>query len=142
MISHNAAFFIAYYIIFRMPVQPELQAIFNRLNSKEICYLASIDQGEPRVRIMALIPYGGHYWAVTHQNREKYQQFLQNSHFEFCTTFHDQSPTGSIRCRGVVELITDLGLKKELVATISWFSSFFRSHDDPDFILYKFHMFV
>ncbi len=134
------AFFITLYIILHMPLQPELQEIFNRLNSKETCYLASIDQGEPRVRIMALIPYGEQYWAVTHHDRKKYQQFLQNSHFEFCTTYHDQSPTGSIRCRGVVEMITDLGVKKELAGAISWFPSFFRSYEDPDFVLYKLHI--
>jgi uncharacterized pyridoxamine 5'-phosphate oxidase family protein len=113
----------------------EKQEAINHLNSVNLAYVATIDNNEPRVRIMSITPHKSQYWCCTITGREKIEQIKQNNNFEF--SFQLAENQGSIRARGKVDIIEELELKKEISEVIPWFDGYWKSHDDPKFTLFR-----
>ena len=104
------------------------QEAINHLNSVNLAYVATIDNNEPRVRIMSIIPHNNQYWCCTITGRKKIDQIRQNNHFEFSSQLANNQ--GSIRASGKVDIIEELETKKEISGVISWFDDYWKSYDD------------
>ena len=88
------------------------EQILEFLNANPMCHLATCEGSQPRVRGMkmyradasGLIFHTGNYKALS-------QQLLANKQVEVC--FDSQGT--QVRVAGVVEIVEDMGLKREIV---------------------------
>ena len=88
--------------------------ILEFINNNPVFHLATLENGEPRVRGMLL--YRADEEGVlfhTGVMRDVYRQLLDNPVVELC--FSDQQRMIQVRVRGTAQLITDQALKKEIV---------------------------
>jgi pyridoxamine 5'-phosphate oxidase len=88
------------------------EEILQFLNANPSCHLATTDGNQPRIRGMLLYkadPTG----LIFHTGAFKalYNQITQNKHVELCFNSKDTQ----VRVAGIVEIINDLNLKKEIV---------------------------
>ena len=96
--------------------------------------------GQPYVRFMALANYKDQFYCVTLKTRNKNIQIRSNPKFAFVVLLEGKGTTGSIRCRGKTEIITDRSLKKEIAEVIPWFSHYWDSYDDPEYTAIRLHI--
>ncbi|MRR14372.1 pyridoxamine 5'-phosphate oxidase family protein, partial [archaeon] len=88
------------------------EEIIQFINANPACYLATIDDGRPRVRGMLM--YRADSEGIlfhTGGTKDLFRQILKDPHAEACFT----SPDGGIQVRvsGTVKVIEDMELKRE-----------------------------
>jgi pyridoxamine 5'-phosphate oxidase len=88
------------------------EQILQFLNANPICHLATMEDGQPRVRGMMMYradPAG----ILFHTGAFKslYEQITRNPRVEICFN----SPSLQIRVAGIAKILDDLNLKKEIV---------------------------
>lgn len=98
-------------------------------------HLATVDNGHPRVRPMTLIVYHEKIWMVTHTEKNKIAEIKKNSNMEFSQVFIKNKMVGCIRATGRVKIITDNNIKEGISKEITFFQSYWRSADDPNYTL-------
>lgn len=89
--------------------------IFAVINKNPIFHLATVENGEPRVR--ALFLYRADENGIifhTGTKKDLYRQLIANPAVELC--FNDSQSNMQIRVRGSVEPVSDIDLKKEIVS--------------------------
>lgn len=87
------------------------EQILQFLNANPVCHLATIDGNVPHVRGMAI--YKADATGIMLQTwnfKTVYKQISQNKHVELC--FNGKGT--QVRVAGVVEILNDLDLKKEI----------------------------
>lgn len=91
----------------------EKEEIFELINSNPAFSLATIEDGEPRVRIMALYK-ADETGIVFHTGpfKDVYEQMIKNPNVQLC--FYDAQKNIQIRVRGKVEKIDDIEFKREI----------------------------
>jgi uncharacterized pyridoxamine 5'-phosphate oxidase family protein len=89
------------------------EQIFDLLNSNLAFYLATVENGEPRVRGMMLYK-ADETGIVFHTGNFKdvYRQIIANPNVQMC--FNDAKTGVQVRVRGVLEEVMDKGLKDEI----------------------------
>ena len=110
------------------------------LKKEPLMSFATTVDGQPDVRFMALVSYEEKYYCVTYKSRPKTQQLMTNPKFAFVVLLEGKGTTGSIRCKGTTEIIDDMDLKKQISEVIPWYSHYWDSYDDPEFILVRLHI--
>lgn len=105
------------------------------MENLEVVSMATVDEDQPRVRIMALISHDNKFWCCTITTRSKMKQFKKNSKFEFCSIIKKNGILGSIRALGNANIIDDLKIKKDLSEVIPFFSGYWSDYSDPKFSL-------
>ncbi len=103
------------------------------MENLEVVSMATVDEDQPRVRIMALISHDKKFWCCTISTRSKMKQFKKNSKFEFCSIIKKNEILGSIRALGNANIIEDLKIKKEVSEAIPFFSRYWSNYSDPKF---------
>jgi pyridoxamine 5'-phosphate oxidase len=101
------------------------EQIIEFLNANPMCHLATCAGSQPRVRGMmmyradssGLMFHTGDYKALA-------KQLLANKHVEACFNSQDTQ----VRVAGVVEIVEDMGLKKEIVAARSFLKPWVEKH--------------
>ena len=111
------------------------QEAIKHLNSVELAYVATVDNNEPRVRIMSITPHKNQFWCCTITGRDKIDQIKKNNNFEF--SFQLSENQGSIRARGKADIVEELETKKEISEVIPWFDDYWKDHNDPKFTLFR-----
>ena len=93
------------------------------MNANPQCYLATVENGQPRVRgmLMYRADTGGLLFHTAEQ-KDLYRQARDNPHAEACFV----SPDGhlQVRVRGEMEVVEDLELKKEMVEAREFLQAF------------------
>jgi general stress protein 26 len=102
-------------------------------------FATSVDD-QPFVRFMTLVNYQDEFYCVTFRSREKTEQLLSNPKFSFVVLLEGKGTTGSIRCRGKTEIITDRKVKKKVSEVIPWHSHYWDDYSDPEFTLIRLHI--
>jgi len=115
----------------------ELEEVYDFMNKLEVVSMSTVEIDQPRVRIMALIPYKNKYWCCTIASRPKMQQFKANNKFEFCSIIRKNDKIGSIRACGRAKIIEDLEIKKELSKVIPFFNGYWSDYSDSNFGLIR-----
>ena len=114
-------------------------AIISLKREPVMSFATSMDD-QPHVRFMALANYKEKFYCVTFKSRPKIEQLLSNPKFSFVILLEGKGTTGSIRCRGTTEIITDINLKKEVAEVIPWHSHYWDDYNDPEFTLIRLHI--
>ena len=112
-----------------------LGEIFDIMLKNELIYFATIEDNQPRVRIMALIPFNNKWWTTTKTPRSKVNQIQKNENFEFSFLIKQGKNIGSLRARGKALITEDLEIKKNVSKEITWFDAYWTSYQDPLFCL-------
>lgn len=88
------------------------EQILEFLNAHPVCHLATCEGRQPRVRGMMMYRADAS-GLISHTGRPKalYKQLLANKQVEVC--FNNQDT--QVRVAGVVEIVEDMDLKKEIV---------------------------
>ena len=108
------------------------------LKQVSLAYFATVDEEKislPKVRPMAIIHHDEKVWAVTITGRKKIDQLRMNNNFEFSAIIPEGEKSIALRANGIVKFIEDMEIKKELSEVISFFSAYWKSFDDPNFVL-------
>lgn len=88
------------------------EEILKFIGSNPMCHLATLDGGRPRVRgMMAFRATADGIVFSTGVSKQLYRQINENKQVELCFN----SPDTQVRIEGEVEILDDLGLKKEIV---------------------------
>jgi len=114
-----------------------LEEIYEFMRKNELMNFATIEDNQPRVRIMALISHNKEWFATTKTPRPKVSQIQKNENFEFSFLLKQDENLGSLRARGKALITEDLEVKKKLSEEITWFSHYWTSYKDPLFCLIK-----
>jgi len=112
-----------------------IEEIYELMRKNELMNFATIEDNQPRVRIMALIPFNNDWFATTKTPRPKVSQIQKNEHFEFSFLLKQGENLGSLRARGKALITEDLEIKKKLSEEITWFDAYWTSYEDPLFCL-------
>ena len=102
-----------------------------------LMYLATCNDNQPRVRVMALIHYDHEIWCCSPASRPKVQQIRNNNNIEFCLLTQKDKQFHNIRGIGKAIEIVDLETRKELSQQIPFFLEYWATPDDPEFVLYR-----
>ncbi|WP_371802897.1 pyridoxamine 5'-phosphate oxidase family protein [Candidatus Lokiarchaeum ossiferum] len=113
----------------------QLEEIMAFLSKSDIIYFASVENCQPRVRVMGLIYSNEKFWVTSKTSRTKINQLKENSSFEFCTVIKQGNSLGTIRARGTANIIDDNDIKSAVSKSISWFDTYWKSSQDPDYTL-------
>jgi len=89
------------------------EQIFELMNNNLVFYLATVEDGEPRVRGMMLYK-ADKTGIVFHTGtfKDVYRQILNNPHVQLC--FVDSVKNIQVRVRGTLEVVDDNVLKEEI----------------------------
>jgi len=114
-----------------------IEEIYEFMRKNELMNFATIEDNQPRVRIMALISFNNDWFATTKTPRPKVSQIQKNENFEFSFLLKQGENLGSLRARGKALITKDLEIKKKLSEEITWFNHYWTSYEDPLFCLIK-----
>ena len=112
-----------------------IEEIYEFMRKNVLIHFATIENNQPRVRIMGLIPFNNKWWTATKTPRSKVSQIQKNDNFEFSFSLNQGENIGSLRARGKALITEDLEIKKKVSEEISWFDAYWTSYEDPLFCL-------
>jgi general stress protein 26 len=98
---------------------------------------ATVDDGQPRVRMMTVLYHRGKLWCFTSASSAKANQLRHNDKFEFVAHMAEEGRVSSLRATGQAEIVDDSVVKKELSTSFPVFKDHWQSFDDPDFMLLR-----
>ena len=115
----------------------KLKDITDFFKTQPLMYLATSENNQPHVRPMALIYYNDQSWCCSIGGRPKIDQIKNNNKIEFAVIAPDREDMSTIRGRGKASIEKNLDVKKELSEFITWFSGYWDSYEDPNFVLIR-----
>ena len=98
---------------------------------------ATVDGGQPRVRMMTVLYHRGKLWCFTSSSSAKAHQLRHNDKIEFVAHMAGEGNVSSLRATGRAEIVDDPVVKKELSTSFPVFKDHWQSFDDPDFMLLR-----
>lgn len=98
---------------------------------------ATVDGGQPRVRMMTVLHHRGKLWCFTSASSAKANQLRRNDKFEFVAHMAGEGNVSSLRATGRAEIVDDSVVKKDLSSSFPMFKDHWQSFDDPDFMLLR-----
>jgi len=115
-----------------------LQDCIKFTNENPICYLATVEKDQPRVRALAFwfADETGFYFQ-TASFKEFYQQLKVNPKTEVCFYNNDPRMGMMLRIAGKVEFLDDAGLKEKVMTDRPFLQAFGLSATSPGLILFR-----
>ncbi len=100
-------------------------------------YLATSVDSQPFVRPMSLLLHDEKLWCCSPGARSKVKQIRKNNSIEFALLAFHSDQYHNIRGTGKAIEITEQATRSELAQAIPFFSEYWRTPEDPLFILYR-----
>lgn len=110
----------------------------NFANENKICFLATADNGQPRVRVMGFwfADQTGFYFQAS-TGRELYQQIVNNPKTETCFYKPDDDLGTVLRVAGNAQIIDDRGLKEKALEDRPFLKSAGFTPDSKELVIFK-----
>ena len=108
-----------------------MEEVVKFLNENKMGNLATVENGEPRVR-----PWGfmfeedGKFYFCTANTKDVYKQLKSTPFVEFTAT---SSQFGWVRLRGEIKFCIDLKIKEKVLKTVPMVESMYKTADNPIF---------
>jgi pyridoxamine 5'-phosphate oxidase len=104
------------------------------LNTNPGCHLATLEGNQPRVRGMFMYKADAQ-GIIFHTGAFKalYSQLLKSKQVEICFN----SPDKQVRIEGVVEILNDLTLKKEILEARPWLKPLLGQQGDDALVIFR-----
>ncbi len=115
-----------------------LQDCIKFTNENPICYLATVEKDQPRVRALAFwfADESGFYFQ-TGAMKQFYHQLQENPKTEVCFFNSEQGMGIMLRIAGEVEFLDDIKLKEKVIADRQFLKNFGMSADSPGLIIFR-----
>lgn len=114
----------------------KLEDVKEFFDTQPLMYLATTEEDQPRVRPMALIYHDDQCWCCSIGGRPKIKQIQENNKIEFAVNAQSREDMATVRGLGRANIIENRVIKKQLSEAIPWFSGYWESYDDPNFVLF------
>ena len=109
--------------------------VWANFKDSQYVFLATEQNGQPRVRPVTLVFSDQRFWVLTGTNNAKIQQIRKNPKMEFCLLLEKGEKIGYIRAAGSAKIISDRETKAKVARNCEFFSEFWKSPDDPNYAL-------
>ncbi len=111
-----------------------LQRTLNFLLDNKTFFIATVDDGKPRVRPFGLVvEHDGKLWFGTANTKAVYRQLQANPHVEISAT----SPASDwIRLSGKAVFERNLNVKRKAFANMPMLSNIYQGPEDPTFEMF------
>lgn len=112
----------------------ELQAAVDVLSATPMCFIATTDGEQPRVRAFQYqFEQDGKIWFCTAKSKDVYKQLAANQAVEICAVKPDMTWA---RLTGKVALADDRAVKERILAEQPLIKGIYGSADNPDFTVF------
>lgn len=116
----------------------DIQSCINFANENPICYLATIENNQPRVRAMGFwFADSTGFYFQSGKMKELYNQLQANPNVETCFYKHDKMIGTMMRIHGEVEFLTDRSLKERVMKDRPFLQNFGLTVDSPDLLIFR-----
>ncbi|MFX0079110.1 MAG: pyridoxamine 5'-phosphate oxidase family protein [Candidatus Hermodarchaeota archaeon] len=105
------------------------------LRGENTIFLATAEGDHPRVRPVTLVENTGELFVLTGLKDAKVAQIKKNEKVEVVRLFRFEEGEGYVRFSARAMIIDDSKIRERLANATSFFSSYFKSADDPNFVL-------
>jgi pyridoxamine 5'-phosphate oxidase len=114
----------------------ELKDVYEFANINPLCYLATVEGDQPRVRAFMLW-YAGDKGFYFHTFAEKrvFQQLKVNPKMEVC--FYATQNGAMMRAAGKAVVLDDLDLKKKLLEDLPYVKKMISGPEDPNLVVFR-----
>jgi general stress protein 26 len=109
--------------------------VWKHFKDYQVIYLTTVEGNQPRVRPVTLLYFDNKFWITTGTDNAKVRQIKANPKMEFCLLIEEQKKQGYIRATGTAKVIMDREIRENIAKNCDFFSSYFKSHDDPHYTL-------
>lgn len=118
-------------------MKPEICALLKKL---QCVSLATCEGEKPRVRPMTMILYQERFFFATGATDHKTTELKANPHAEFMLLIPGEGNTGYLRGCGIMQAVSDHGLKKAVADFAPFIYDYFHDAHDPGYVLYEMHV--
>jgi len=112
-----------------------LKKAWSRIEGFQHVFLATDDNGHPRVRPVTLISFEKKLWIATDTGSAKVNQIRKNPKLEFSFAFKEKDQDCCLRVLGVAKIVRHKVVKAKLAAHLSFFKEHWKDPDDPNYTL-------
>jgi len=109
--------------------------IWRHFEDYQHVFLATEENGQPKVRPVTLVNFDQRFWVLTGTNNAKVRQIQKNPKVEFCLLLEEGGHRGYIRAAGFAKIIGNRKTKVKIAKHCEFFSEHWKSPDDPDYTL-------
>lgn len=107
-------------------------------NDAKICYLATDDHGQPRVRAMGLfLADDTGFYLQTGAMKDLYGQLKANPRVEMCFFIPGDQAGKMMRVQGKIEFVNDEDLKKKAINDRPFLKAYGLTAESPDLIIFR-----
>lgn len=108
-----------------------MEEIIKLLNETRYGFLATVENGEPRVRPWGfMFEEGGKFYFCTNNTKDVYNQLEATPHVEFSAM---NKNFVWVRIRGEIKFIDDVKVKEKVLASNDMVRSMYKTPDNPIF---------
>ncbi|HZK55388.1 MAG TPA: pyridoxamine 5'-phosphate oxidase family protein [Desulfosporosinus sp.] len=108
-----------------------MEEVIKFLNENKMGNLATVENGEPRVRPWGFMyEEGGKFYFCTANTKDVYEQLKATPLVEFTTT---SSEMAWVRLRGAIKFSDDMKVKEKVLKTVAEVDKFYKTADNPLF---------
>jgi general stress protein 26 len=112
-----------------------LKKAWSRIEGFQHVFLATDDDGHPRVRPVTLISFEKKLWIATDTKSAKVKQIKKNPKLEFSFAFKEKDQDCCLRVLGIAKIVKDKVIKTELAVHLPFFKEHWKNSDDPNYTL-------
>jgi len=109
--------------------------IWRRFKDYPHIFLATQENGQPRIRPVTLVNFDQRLWILTGTRSAKVRQIRENPKIEFCMLFEEREHHGYIRAAASAKIISDKEIKAKVAEHCDFFSNHWESPEDPNYTL-------
>ena len=97
--------------------------------------MATTEGNQPRVRPVTLVENTGKLFVLTGLKDAKVAQIKKNEKVEVVRLIRFEEGGGYVRFSARAKIVDDSKIREQLAKATSFFSTYFKSADDPNFVL-------
>lgn len=114
----------------------ELNDIYEFANANPLCYLATVEEDQPRVRAFVMWYAGDKgFYFHTSAGKKVFKQIISNPKVEVC--FYATQNGVMMRAAGKAIILDDLEMKKKLLEDLPYIKQMVSGPDDPDLVIFR-----
>ena len=113
----------------------KIPSVEELLRGENNIFLATAEADHPRVRPVTLVENAGELYVLTGTADAKVVQIKANNKVEVIRLIRFEEGGGYVRFSAVAKIIDDKKTRSRLAKATSFFSTYFKSADDPKFTL-------
>lgn len=112
-----------------------METIISFLNENRVVFLATVENGAPRVRPFQFqFAQGGRLWFCTAKSKPVYAQLKADARLELSATAKNMA---TLRLQGRANLDDDMEVKRRIIAENALVRGIYASAENPDFTAFS-----